>query len=134
MRRTLIEAGVSLVQVNWTRMLSDTTDSPAWDTHNKNAARLKNNLMPPMDLAYSALLEDLAARGLLDEDALAGDAGRRVPGPGRRKLNDAAAAAITGAMSSRSRWPAAAFGAGRLWAQATRLAAGRRKAWCGRRI
>jgi hypothetical protein len=65
--RRLIEAGVSLVQVNWTRMPGDTDDSPAWDTHNKNAQRLKNNLMPPMDLAYSALLEDLQTRGLLDE-------------------------------------------------------------------
>jgi hypothetical protein len=65
--RRLVEAGVSLVQVNWTRLPGDTDDSPAWDTHNKNAARLKNNLMPPMDLAYSALLEDLDDRGLLDE-------------------------------------------------------------------
>jgi hypothetical protein len=65
--RRLIEAGVSLVQVNWMRMPGDTDDSPAWDTHNKNAQRLKNNLMPPMDLAYSALLEDLETRGLLDE-------------------------------------------------------------------
>jgi hypothetical protein len=65
--RRLVEAGVSLVQVNWTRMPGDTDDSPAWDTHNKNAQRLKNNLMPPMDLAYSALLEDLESRGLLQE-------------------------------------------------------------------
>ena len=65
--RRLVESGVSLVQVNWTRMPGDTDDSPAWDTHSKNAQRLKNNLMPPMDLAYSALLEDLASRGLLDE-------------------------------------------------------------------
>ena len=65
--RRLVEAGVSLVQVNWMRMPGDTDDSPAWDTHNKNAQRLKNNLMPPMDFAYSALLEDLDTRGLLDE-------------------------------------------------------------------
>jgi hypothetical protein len=65
--RRLVEAGVSLVQVNWTRMPGDTMDSPAWDTHAHNAERCKNHLMPIMDLAYSALLEDLAARGLLDE-------------------------------------------------------------------
>ncbi len=64
--RRLVEAGVSLVQVNWTRMPGDTNDSPAWDTHGKNAQRLKGNLMPPMDLAYSALLEDLELRGMLD--------------------------------------------------------------------
>jgi hypothetical protein len=63
--RRLVEAGVSLVQVNWTRMAGDSIDSPAWDTHSKNAHRLKHNLMPKMDLAYSALLEDLQMRGLL---------------------------------------------------------------------
>jgi hypothetical protein len=70
--RRLVEAGVSLVQVNWMRMPGDTDDSPAWDTHNKNAQRLKNNLMPPMDLAYSALLEDLHVRGLLEETLVVG--------------------------------------------------------------
>ena len=65
--RRLIEAGVALVQVNWTRWETDTSEAPAWDTHSKNAERLKTSLMPPMDLAYSALLEDLLARGLLDE-------------------------------------------------------------------
>jgi arylsulfatase A-like enzyme len=64
--RRLVEAGVALVQVNWTRMPGDTDDSPAWDTHAKNAKRLKEALMPKMDLAYSALLEDLSARGLLE--------------------------------------------------------------------
>src|SRR2546427_397772 len=48
--RRLVEAGVSLVQVNWTRWDYDTADNPAWDTHSKNAERLKNDLMPPMDL------------------------------------------------------------------------------------
>jgi hypothetical protein len=65
--RRLIEAGVSLVQVNWQRWDTDTADAPAWDTHTKNAERLKKDLMPPMDLAYSALLEDLLSRGLLDD-------------------------------------------------------------------
>lgn len=65
--RRLVESGVSLVQVNWTRWSTDEDVAPAWDTHAKNADRLKNNLMPPMDQAYSALLEDLAQRGMLDE-------------------------------------------------------------------
>jgi hypothetical protein len=65
--RRMIEAGVSLVQVNWTRWETDTAINPAWDTHAKNAERCKNDLMPPMDLAYSALLEDLEQRGLLAE-------------------------------------------------------------------
>jgi uncharacterized protein (DUF1501 family) len=58
---------VSLVQVNWQRWETDTSEAPAWDTHVKNGERLKTDLMPPMDLAYSALLDDLQSRGLLDE-------------------------------------------------------------------
>lgn len=65
--RRLVESGVSLVQVNWTRGATDDNVAPAWDTHAQNTRRLKEALMPPMDLAYSALLEDLAQRGLLDE-------------------------------------------------------------------
>jgi hypothetical protein len=99
--RRLVEAGVSLVQVNWTRMPGDTDDSPAWDTHNKNAARLKNNLMPPMDLAYSALLEDLRDRGLLDETLVvwAGEFGRSPkinPGGGRDHWGHVFSAALAG--------------------------------------
>ncbi|MCA9165016.1 MAG: DUF1501 domain-containing protein, partial [Planctomycetales bacterium] len=65
--RRLVEAGVRLVQVNWFRGPEEPNDAPCWDSHSKEADRLKNVLMPPMDQAFSALLEDLAARGLLDE-------------------------------------------------------------------
>jgi hypothetical protein len=65
--RRLVEAGVSLVQVNWTRAADDGMANPVWDTHTHNSERLRTALMPPMDQAYSALLEDLSARGLLDE-------------------------------------------------------------------
>lgn len=66
--RRLVESGVSLVQVNWPREPGDlSAGNPCWDTHQKNAERLKTALMPPMDQGYSALLEDLDARGLLDE-------------------------------------------------------------------
>lgn len=65
--RRLVEAGVSLVQVNWTRWANDDNSAPAWDTHNNNAKRCKEALMPPMDRAYSALIEDLSQRGMLDE-------------------------------------------------------------------
>jgi Protein of unknown function (DUF1501) len=86
--RRLVEAGVSLVQVNWTRMAADTADSPAWDTHARNADRLKTSLMPVMDLAYSALLEDLESRGLLESTVVvwAGEFGRtpRINGGGGR--------------------------------------------------
>jgi hypothetical protein len=66
--RRLIEAGVMLVQVNWPREPNDRqTNNPLWDTHSNHNARMKDALMPPMDQTYSALLEDLDARGLLDE-------------------------------------------------------------------
>lgn len=65
--RRLIEAGVALVQVNWYRGAKEPSANPVWDTHRDETARLKEVLVPPMDQAYSALLDDLAQRGLLDE-------------------------------------------------------------------
>ncbi len=65
--RRLVEAGVSLVQVNWYRGPDEPSEAPCWDSHQKEAQRLRTALCPPMDLAYSALLEDLKARGMLDE-------------------------------------------------------------------
>ena len=38
-----------------------------WDTHQNHSQNLKNRLMPPMDTACSALIDDLHDRGLLDE-------------------------------------------------------------------
>jgi uncharacterized protein (DUF1501 family) len=43
------------------------SNSPLWDTHSGNSQRLRAALMPSMDQTYSALLEDLHDRGLLDE-------------------------------------------------------------------
>jgi hypothetical protein len=65
--RRLVEAGVRLVTVNWYRGPDEPPDTPCWDSHTHEAERLKTVLAPPTDRAYSALLEDLAARGLLDE-------------------------------------------------------------------
>ncbi|MBM4068837.1 MAG: DUF1501 domain-containing protein [Planctomycetes bacterium] len=65
--RRLIESGVSLVQVNWYRGPDEPSDNPCWDSHTRESERLRTVLMPPMDQAYAALLEDLAARGMLDE-------------------------------------------------------------------
>jgi uncharacterized protein (DUF1501 family) len=50
-----------------------------WDTHNNNFPGLKNRLMPPADRGFSALLEDLSQRGLLDETLLVwvGEFGRQ---------------------------------------------------------
>ncbi|MBX3436597.1 MAG: DUF1501 domain-containing protein [Planctomycetaceae bacterium] len=67
MARRLIEADVAFVQVNWFRSPDEPTDAPCWDSHTNETRRLKENLVPPFDLAYSALMEDLTERGLLDE-------------------------------------------------------------------
>lgn len=65
--RRLIQAGVRLVQVNWYRGPEEPSDSPCWDSHTKEANRLKTVLLPPMDQGFAALLEDLQQRGMLDE-------------------------------------------------------------------
>ncbi|GBD37026.1 hypothetical protein HRbin36_02156 [bacterium HR36] len=61
--RRLVEAGARVVFV------SDCTANGhhEWDTHQNNFKRLKEVLLPRLDQAYSALMEDLEARGLLDE-------------------------------------------------------------------
>jgi hypothetical protein len=71
MARRLVEAGVSLVQVN---LGNDET----WDTHGEAFPHLKDKLLPPTDRAVSALLDDLAESGLLDDTliVMAGEFGR----------------------------------------------------------
>jgi hypothetical protein len=58
--RRLVEAGVPVVQA--TMGIVQT-----WDTHVSNFPRLRDQLLPPLDRAVSALLDDLEVRGLLDE-------------------------------------------------------------------
>jgi len=64
--RRLVEAGVSLVQINWAKVENE-PNGGSWDTHDKHNDLLKRYLMPWMDQAYSALLTDLDERGMLDE-------------------------------------------------------------------
>jgi Protein of unknown function (DUF1501) len=66
--RRLVENGVRLVTVFWDEFKDANS---AWDTHVQQIPRLKDELLPGFDLAYSALLEDLEARGLLDETLVA---------------------------------------------------------------
>ena len=66
--RRLVESGVRLVQVNWPREPNDMSNGfPVWDTHKNNAPRVRDVLCPQFDNAFSALITDLAQRGLLDE-------------------------------------------------------------------
>lgn len=91
--RRLVEAGVSFVTVN----------HRGWDTHENLYTRLKEGytgaqdpvgLIPTLDVAFSALLDDLSDRGLLNETlvVIAGEFGRTP------KLNAAA---------GRDHWPRA---------------------------
>jgi len=59
--RRLVESGVRFVSVH-DRVRNGPNN---WDTHDNNFGRLKDDLLPPCDLAFSALIEDLEARGLL---------------------------------------------------------------------
>lgn len=57
--RRLVESGTRFVT---------TVNGPSitWDTHKDNFNAMKNRLVPPMEQAYAALLDDLDERGLLD--------------------------------------------------------------------
>jgi hypothetical protein len=62
--RRLVEAGVRLVTVYWGGKVNN--PNPHWDTHFNNNRRLKEELLPPFDQCFSAFLDDLHARGLLE--------------------------------------------------------------------
>ncbi len=63
--RRLIESGARFVTVLWDCF--GQFANGAWDTHQYHYPRLKELLLPGFDLAYSALIEDMSSRGLLDE-------------------------------------------------------------------
>jgi hypothetical protein len=69
--RRLVEAGVPVVQANMGRAQN-------WDTHRDNFPALKKRLLPPLDQAVAALLDDLEARGRLADTlvVLLGEFGR----------------------------------------------------------
>lgn len=64
--RRLVEAGVSLVTVNWQDETKIDGVNTCWDTHQNNFAKLKDLLCPLMDRAFPAFIEDLHERGLLE--------------------------------------------------------------------
>ncbi len=72
--RRLIEAGCRVVSV----FDCTTSGHHVWDTHNSNFTKLRGELLPKLDLAYTALMEDLMMRGLLDDTVvyLGGEFGR----------------------------------------------------------
>jgi hypothetical protein len=85
--RRLVEAGVRLVSVIWLYIMPDGKLINVWDNHSGfgiYGAKTGYDLLkgpcciPTLDRAYSALLTDLAERGLLDETLVvaAGEFGR----------------------------------------------------------
>lgn len=68
--RRLVESGVSVVQANMGRVQN-------WD-HHSNIFPTMRRLLPPLDAGVSALLDDLAERGLLETTmvVVVGDFGR----------------------------------------------------------
>jgi uncharacterized protein (DUF1501 family) len=89
--RRLIDAGVQFVTV---------TDG-GWDTHTDNFRSLKTRLLPRVDRGLSALIDDLATRGMLDETLVVwfGDFGRTPkvnPTAGRDHWSTAGVALMAG--------------------------------------
>jgi Protein of unknown function (DUF1501) len=78
--RRLIEAGVPVVQANMGQVQN-------WDSHSDIFPTLKKRLLPPLDQAVAALLDDLESTGLIDETLvmMLGEFGRtpKVTGSGR---------------------------------------------------
>jgi uncharacterized protein (DUF1501 family) len=78
--RRLVQAGVPVVQANMGRVQN-------WDNHGNIFPTLKNRLLPPLDQAVAALLDDLEATGLLEDTLvmMLGEFGRtpKIKGNGR---------------------------------------------------
>jgi len=60
--RRLVEAGVPMVNVSYCH-----TPSGSWDTHGQNFTKMKDQLGPDLDTAFTALVEDLGERGMLSD-------------------------------------------------------------------
>jgi uncharacterized protein (DUF1501 family) len=97
--RRLVERGVPLVTVFWPNDGIKNV-SVYWDTHSRNFIDLKERLMPVADQAFSALLDDLAERNMLDETLVlwTGEFGRT---PRVGQVNSDAGAGKDG----RDHWP-----------------------------
>ncbi len=65
--RRLVEAGVP-----FTNVYDFKQQGQNWDTHQQNFAQHRDLLLPPVDRAVSALIDDLEARGLLDSTLIVG--------------------------------------------------------------
>jgi len=102
MARRLVEAAVPFVTVFWmgdrARLAKKCRSAGGWDTHGNNFNCLKDDLLPEFDRAYSALIEDLSERGLLDDTLvlLSSEMGRKP------KIGDPRSGGVSGA--GRDHW------------------------------
>ncbi len=105
--RRLLEAGGKFVTVCWDEYGLVNT---GWDTHVHMRSRLKDELGPGLDNAFATLLEDLDARGMLDDTAIVvmSEHGRtpvvqKVSGGGRDHWSRAYSAFFAGAAFAKGR-------------------------------
>ena len=106
MARRLVEAGVPYVTVFWKvdgingALAKKCRSAGGWDTHGNNFGCLKEDLLPRFDRCYSALLEDLHQRGLLESTlvVLTSEMGRKP------KIGDPRSGGVKGA--GRDHWTA----------------------------
>lgn len=101
MARRLAEAKVPFITVFWkgdTALNKKCRSAGSWDTHGSNFDCLQNNLLPEFDRAYSALIEDLSQRGMLDDTLvlLSSEMGRKP------KIGDPRSGGVSGA--GRDHW------------------------------
>ena len=103
MARRLVEAGVPFITVFWKedkRLEKKCKSAGGWDTHGNNFTCLKNDLLPRFDRCYSALIEDLSERGLIDDTlvVLTSEMGRKP------KIGDPRSGGVNG--GGRDHWTA----------------------------
>lgn len=98
--RRLAEAGVPLTTVFWQNEGIKNV-SVYWDTHSRNFVDLKDRLMPPADQAFSALLDDLQDRGMLEDTVIlwTGEFGRTP------KVGQAVEGGAGAGRDGRDHWP-----------------------------
>jgi hypothetical protein len=67
--RKLVEEGARFINVTWDAFWTRPAklDGAIWDTHSRNFGILKETLLPTYDHTFSGLMEDLTARGLLED-------------------------------------------------------------------
>lgn len=107
MARKLVEAEVPFITVFWREddaLSKKCRSAGGWDTHGNNFDCLQNYLLPPFDQAYSALIEDLAQRGLLEDTIVmvSSEMGRKP------KIGDPRSGGVTGGVlgAGRDHWTA----------------------------